>query len=827
MMRDAIDRFKAEEPKPGGERAQLPAPEKPQTINDLYDRNAMKSGRGFSTPDGQFKSRMEAKAWMKENEPDVHEMWLNEAGGDKQAELHSEAYAEARNRVQGRNLMQGDPVIDSLPPDLKRFMAEGRSTGGILNRIKAGLASKDFGFEAIRTLLDGPRKFFRSEGNQLIDRMRKSVPDKVEQQGLHFYRDYRGELPRLQADIEEIRTGDNEKLKAFLPAMEKAASWSGVLPKNISDADAAMTDYFTKQLDRGRALKTLDSGVDPSRYSPRMFMRAAADGEAPGLGRTSFPDKTVNSIRRDYLHTLDPLKEGTTEARTFNALDELSIYNDRMATANSTALFKQELKNSALGHEGTRAKTPANWVPLTKQFEDRRTIVQEDGSTVTTVKNLYVHPDIAKALKPLLRDPGEFSEIAKFLRISSRSSKAWNSACQRSISRRSTSWRSRTWGLGTGRAQWYRIIARSLFDGLESRFSLYGLETTKTSIPYESYKELNTGEKPTGLARLTDNKVTDATAKVAEVTSKYIFDGVQRKWKVMDMAKKEAGWVADHPDATESEYAKAMRGYAKEVNATYGGLNWDVMGVSKGMQSLSRLILLAPDWTFSNVANVKYALFGGGGTAGAASRAFFLKAAVAGFASTAAASYYIGGKYDPTDVKHLDQVYLGTDKDGKEMYANWFFAGAPKDLMNLMKRTVSNDPVTAVAEMMLSKASPVAGTVVDLAKNKDYKGAPIYKPDDTYGEKVVETSLYTGKKLLPITGVSALENVKQAITDPNYEWSYKDLLELAADVAGSQTMHQANPPKGRGHPKFHQEVPAARQGQESIQHQGAENETNY
>jgi len=313
---------------------------------------------------------------MKKNEPDVHAMWADGVTGDKSAELHTEDYAAARNRVQKLKLAEGDATIDAVPSDVRRMLAEARSTGGILNKIKAGLASKGYGFEAIRTLLVGPRNFFRAEGEQVMRELRDLVPDKVERQGLHFFRDYRGELPQLHSDIEEIEAGDNKKLKAFLPAMKQAESWNGVLSENITKADQSMTDYFTKQLARGRALGTLNSGIDPSRYSPRMFMKAMEGGQsARGVGRPTFTDKTVNSIRREYLHTLDPLKEGDTEARTFDALDEMSIYNDRMATANSTAIFKTELKNSALGVERGRAKVPANWVPLTKQFEDKRTFV--------------------------------------------------------------------------------------------------------------------------------------------------------------------------------------------------------------------------------------------------------------------------------------------------------------------------------------------------------------------------------------------------------------------------------------------------------------------
>jgi hypothetical protein len=796
MMRDAQDRFgenaKPEAPQPTP-RAQLPTP-KPLRIEDLYDRASMKSGRGFVTPDGQFFSRMEARKWMKDNEPDTHELWLESQNGDKQAELHTEDYAAARNRAANRNLAQGDPQTDAMPPDIKRFLAEARSETGILNKVKAGLASAKYGYEAIRTLLVGPRNMLRANGEQIVSGLRKLVPDKVDQQALHFARDYRDAPDQLRSDIEEIRAGDNEKLKAFIPAMERALE---PMSPEMAQADAQMTDYFTKALALGRAAGTLDSAVDPSRYSPRMFMRATEEGQpTTGVGRSPFTDKTVNSIRRDYLHTLDPLKSGDTEARTFNAFDEMSIYNDRHATAVSTALFKTELRNSALGVEGSRDKVPADWVPLTKQFEDRRTFVQDDGSQVTTVKNLYVPKDIAAALKPLLEDPGQLSQLAKFLHVQS-----IIKGMELGLSAFHIKALNVTAFNNLGFKQFATAAFKDIHDpdtlAIEQRGALYGLTTTKTGMPVDAYLNIKSDVEATGLAKLADNAIVNKVKATSEAISKYTFDTVQRKWKVMDYAKKEAGWVASHPEASESEYATAMRGYAKEINAAYGGLNWDVMGASKGIQNVSRMFLLAPDWTFSNVANLKYA-FTDAGTAGASSRAFFLKSFMTGFAATAAASIYIGGKYDPTDVKHLDQVYLGTDKDGKEMYANWFFAGAPKDAMNLVKRSYSEGPIGGLTEVMLSKAAPIAGAVVDVAKNKDYKGAPITTADQTDLEKTGKQAQYVGEKVLPITGVSAAKTVYDALSDPTHEYSYTDILEMAADAAGSPTIHSGGASGGGG-----------------------------
>ena len=140
--------------------------------------------------------------------------------------------------------------------------------------------------------------------------------------------------------------------------------------------------------------------------------------------------------------------------------------------------------------------------------------------------------------------------------------------------------------------------------------------------------------------------------------------------------------VGQNPNATDAEYGKAMRSIGKEINAVYGGLNWDVMGVSANYQAVARMFLLAPDWTFSNVANLKYAFEGGPG--GNAARAFWLKSFATGVAMTQGMSLLITGQLS----KQWDKVYLGKDDKGKEMYSSMFFVGAPKDAIGTINSTI-------------------------------------------------------------------------------------------------------------------------------------------
>ena len=91
-----------------GNRAKEPiqgeaAPESfPQQATPQASAN-LKSGRGFAALDKRYLNREQAKRWVKSNEPETHEMWLDSQGGDNKAEFHSQDYQEARSRVAQRN----------------------------------------------------------------------------------------------------------------------------------------------------------------------------------------------------------------------------------------------------------------------------------------------------------------------------------------------------------------------------------------------------------------------------------------------------------------------------------------------------------------------------------------------------------------------------------------------------------------------------------------------------------------------------------------------------------------------------------------------------
>jgi hypothetical protein len=735
-----------------------------------------KSGRGFVDPNGKFLSREQAAAWSKQNEPDVHEMWTRIAPDS--GEFHSEDYSEARERVANRNVAEGEPAYSTMSPAFAKALALPRQT---LNKIKAGWEGSKYGKSVIRSLWDGPRKALRAEGAQIADRMRALIPETVDQEALHFMRDYRDDPEALRAAIPEA--AKNPKLAPFIPSMERALDPS----PQMLEADQELTGYFTKTLERGRQLGILDSSVDPSRYSPRLLMKTMDEAERSGrAGGAKFSAKTPNAIRREYLHALDPLMNEETgiQARTFNALDELSVYADRHSSAVATQIFTMELKNSELGKVGSQDDHPAGWQLL--KFPG----------------NLYVPKVIADAMKPILEGGGLPEQLVKWAHF-----QQFVKALELSLSIFHMKAMTITAMNNMSFADFGRALrsdnASPEFEAIEREGALHGLETTKTSTPYEAYQGLKQSSLPMGkLDTLRNLPLLKQVDQFAQALTRETFDVIQRKFKVMDFAGKQDAWIAKHPEHTDVEYGTAMRGIAKEVNAAYGGLNWDVMGVSKQMRDLSRLLILAPDWTFSNVANLKYA--GEGGPAGNAARMFWLKSFTTGIALTAGASLSIGHRYD---WDHPFEVYLGDDANGKAMYSNVFFAGAPKDAITLAKRVMKDGLLQGVVGFAANKFGPVAQTGLHIAENKDFRGKPITKPGDTPVEKDVKGAGFAAKELTPVPfGLKDIAD--QLMDDKQYsKWDYVlPLLGMYAthegDKGGGEAPKKVLPGSGAKSKKF-------------------------
>jgi hypothetical protein len=151
---------------------------------------------------------------------------------------------------------------------------------------------------------------------------------------------------------------------------------------------------------------------------------------------------------------------------------------------------------------------------------------------------------------------------------------------------------------------------------------------------------------------------------------------------------------------------------------------WEMTGVNRATAEMVRALLLAPDWTFSNVFNVQYSLERGT-EAGKLARMFWIRQLVGGAIATQLLSLALSQKLS----KNPTQVYFGKDKDGQDIYQNIFFKGAAGDVVNFVHNVWDYGAVEGLARTVSAKTAGFSRAGMQFLTNRDYLGHTIVSRD--------------------------------------------------------------------------------------------------
>lgn len=615
------------------------------------------------------------------------------------------------------------------------------------------IADSEFG-AALRTLHTGERDVRIADANNLSIDIKKTLPDHVDREALTLARDFRSNPARLEALANgtdpvydgmsgKVKDGVLENMNKLRPVIDRAMNPTAAMKA----VDAQLTDYFGKALQEGKDLGFLGSNIKPDEYVNHLLLPAdAASGEGPKIGPSGVNRYTPFAKKRFYSTVLDAVVAGA-KIRTLDVADALSIYGDKHGTAAATHILIDTLKKGDIGKFATDSTAPQGWKevgPGTRLFRNEVPYNDTEGNAQVAHQALYAPEKIAKALRPLT-DPDYSSTIPGFT-----ATKVYQQYIK-SVELGLSVFHIRALNLSalgneglSGLIKSYKADMTSPeFRAVESTLLKAGGTTSITGRTFEAYRAARETSLPTRIDVIRNLPVFKQFDRVSAATSHLTFDVMQRKFKVTDFGIKDAAWIAEHPDATPPELAKARRAIAAEVNAVYGGLNWEALGVNKLTRSAARAFFLAPDWTFSNWQNAKTAFTTGPG--GNAARAFWLRSAVVGVGLTQLTSLLLSGKKsdDPT------QVYLGQDHHGNDIYQNLYFAGAPSDMIGLVKNVQDYGAVQGLSHSVAAKLAPITRTGVQVLSNRNWMGQEIAKKGS--GETGdVRTGAHIASQLLPV-----------------------------------------------------------------------------
>ena len=639
----------------------------------------------------------------------------------------------------GSGLGAFEPYFRESVEEMRALKAKRDEALAELERTKANPEQEKFGEGTIQYFI-GERDLWAARTNQILEKARKLLPNVKDQEALSLARDFKNRPAELQQFLHGTHLALTKlnkpdyaaamaRIEKLRPAIERAQHPTPAM----AAVDKVLTRIAGETLQEGQRLGFLDSRWTEEEYNPHI-LHPKYEGEtavpvSERVGKLlggKIGRRFAFAERREYPTLLDAVADGVVP-KTLNALDAFTIHGDKFATARASHLLVDHLRDAGLGTWGARGdpNVSAKYVeiaPHAHPFQNQVPFIDKaTGQPGVATQTLFVPKYIEKALRPIT-DPDYMAKIPLF--SGARHFQAYTKAVQLGLSFFHATTENYMALANMGPRGWLRALradrASDSFLAAERDMIAHGGTSSIQGKSVEAYKALQPGSIPTWGEIWRRAPAIKQMDWVANKFTDFTFNNLQRRFKVTDYEMHSAAWMADHPNASQLDIRAAKHSITKEVNAVYGGLNPELLGVNRATTELARAVMLAPDWTFSNVFNVKYAAERGT-PAGSLARRFWMRQLVGGVAATQAASLMFSGKPSP----RLTQVYMGQDSEGKDVYQNMFFKGASGDLINTVHNIVEYGAIEGLARSMAGKAAPIVRAGMQLAANRDYLGRQI------------------------------------------------------------------------------------------------------
>lgn len=560
-----------------------------------------------------------------------------------------------------------------------------------------------------------------------------------------------------ETDIAAFKAAAVKDVQKFIKPIQLAMNPSS----SLVAADKAYTEFAKSHLKEGRDLGILDSKIKPENYVPQMTTPSVKPrGYQSRVGSAKLGGKFVNSMERQFPTPLHGVIAGAMP-KSINAITNGRIYAQHHAAAAATTEFLQELSDIQLANLNAE-NVPTDWEMV----------------KVGARKNVYLPKKVADAIKPLLEknpDVSTLQKLSNFQKIIKAGEVSASIFHLKALSLTAVNSMSSTGFIKASMSD----MESPTFRNDEIDFVKHSGTTPEQGKTAEAYKMANQGTAITQMDMIKSTPGIKQVVEFSDELTRLTFDVAQRKFKVNDYALQRDAWMGKHPEATPEELFNAKLNIAKDVNATYGGLNLDVLGVSKYTRFIAKVLFFAPDWTYSNVLKGKYVFTNEGARWNAFK--FFMKSAIVTYVLSQMASLLVGHKLS----KHPFKVYLGTDKNGKEMYGNWFAVGAFGDWVNELTNVQKSGLITGTAVTVGNKMASLPRSIIHQLTNQNYLGQTITTKGASPVVNTIRSAMEAASENLPLP-FGLIDSIKYAID----EKTARNFWDYATIILGQPTTHE-------------------------------------
>lgn len=561
-----------------------------------------------------------------------------------------------------------------------------------------GLKSNDkLTADSLRHEYSGIKNAQILRGNQLADAIKKLVPNETERQGMFWYKAANGDMKVLQNAL------NDPKYAEYKAGLQSAMN----LPDNAKQALKVTEQYYKEAGDVSKGTGSIDD--IRQNYQNRVYAPVAKQDFMTSKLKHGLQQTTPHGEERVFDSEFDAINAGKKFTST-DITDNLSLYNKSMAEVNTAIKMVNKMVEGGIGQWVSFGKVPPGW----KQVSDLR-----KGNQI------FVAPEgIAKGLRTV-SDPDYLSKVDSLKGLNK------YQGLVKTVDLSLSAFHPLTFlkqALDSGNIYGLTHLFKMLsyFDDPENLKSeqfltRHGLVTTKIKDNQDIVKKL-TGTSDDLYSKISKIPGVKNYLQFIEKMTGFLFDKMQRYLKVTDAATKTTGWLKSHPNATPEETTKALYGITKYVNQTYGGLNWEALGISKTTQSFLRGVALAPDWLVANATNIKSAV-SEGGTSGFYARRTLFVSLLSGLLLTEALNKTLTGHFtNKNPAGHELEVNIAPNT-----YVS-LFRGPAGEALKMGKDIGTFGPAQGSAKYLQSKLAPFARVGLGTLSGVNYSGQNIYTP---------------------------------------------------------------------------------------------------
>jgi len=548
--------------------------------------------------------------------------------------------------------------------------------------------------------------------NQWAQTGKKQIPDGLEQQAMFWYAGASGNKAKIvdyMMKMEELPKGDPIKEyyeKELKPQMQKALDLS---PKAIEKLKQG-SKYYQEAGQVAKEMGTIKT-IRENYQSARIYKPEPPE-DVVAAGKRRVGTTTKHSKERFYETPFDAVLGGK-EFATTNYFDALTVHNEELAYVNTSRAMLDEMAGLELGKWVERENIPAGY----KQVGDLR-----KGQEV------FASPELISKGLTAITDPNNLRKIQELTAIGKLNGfvKSFNVALSFFHHHQFVK---QTLSSKNGEkilAGFIKDIATRKdpfetedFKLMEQQGAKDGLRTSIQQANFDIMADINKVEGK-WLDKIKKVPGIKQVEKLVDANNKFLFDTMQRYFKVMVYGDRVAEWVGKHPEATEQEAVEARRGVARAVNNTYGGQNWEMLGIDKTRTAMLRLALFAPDWLMSAILHTKDAAIDYKTPAGKIARANLVKGLLLGTAWTQLLNHLATGHFTDENKKgHKMEAQIAPN-----VYMN-LFGGATGEFVKFSSNVLEDNGLPGAIRYFQGKSAPLVRFAMMIQSGKNYQGQSI------------------------------------------------------------------------------------------------------